>query len=35
MIFTSLNFLLFFPLVVVLSYLTPARYRWITLLVAS
>lgn len=35
MVFTSLNFLLFFPAVVILSYLTPARYRWVTLLAAS
>ena len=35
MVFTSFNFFLFFPLVVILSYLTPLRYRWVTLLVAS
>jgi len=35
MVFTSINFLIFFPLVVVLYYITPARYRWLTLLVAS
>lgn len=35
MVFTSLNFLLFFPLVAVLFYLTPLKYRWVTLLVAS
>ena len=35
MVFTSLNFLLFFPLVVVLAYLTPLKYRWVTLLAAS
>jgi alginate O-acetyltransferase complex protein AlgI len=35
MVFTSLNFLLFFPLVVLLFYLTPIRLRWVTLLIAS
>ena len=35
MVFTSLNFLLFFPLVAVLYYLTPVKYRWLTLLAAS
>ena len=35
MLFTSLNFLLFFPSVLLLFYLTPLRYRWITLLAAS
>jgi alginate O-acetyltransferase complex protein AlgI len=35
MVFTSFNFFLFFPLVVVLSYLTPVKYRWVTLLAAS
>lgn len=35
MVFTSFNFFLFFPLVVILSYLTPAKYRWVTLLAAS
>ncbi len=35
MVFTSFNFLIFFPLVLALYWLTPARYRYITLLVAS
>lgn len=35
MVFTSLNFLLFFPLVVILFYLTPAKFRWATLLILS
>lgn len=35
MVFTSLNFLLFFPLVVFLYSLTPLKFRWIPLLVAS
>lgn len=35
MVFTSLNFLLFFPTVAVLFYLTPVKYRWLILLVAS
>ena len=35
MVFTSLNFLLFFPLLAVLYYLTPVKYRWLTLLAAS
>src|SRR5687767_2223747 len=35
MVFTSLNFLIFFPAVAVLFYLTPLKYRWITLLIAS
>jgi alginate O-acetyltransferase complex protein AlgI len=35
MIFTSLNFLLFFPIVVILFYLTPVKYRWLTLLGSS
>ena len=35
MVFTSINFLLFFPLVAVLYYLTPVKYRWLTLLVVS
>lgn len=33
--FTSFNFLIFFPLVGVLYYVTPAKYRWLTLLIAS
>jgi len=35
MVFTSLNFLIFFPLVALLFYLTPLKWRWITLLAAS
>lgn len=35
MIFTSFNFLIFFPVVLILFYLTPVKYRWVTLLIAS
>lgn len=35
MVFTSLNFLLFFPLLAILYYLTPVKFRWVTLLIAS
>lgn len=35
MLFNSLEFLLFFPVVVALYFATPARYRWILLLAAS
>jgi alginate O-acetyltransferase complex protein AlgI len=35
MVFTSFNFLLFFPLLGVLYWITPAKYRWLTLLIAS
>lgn len=35
MTFTSLHFFVFFPVVCVLYYLTPARFRWLLLLVAS
>lgn len=35
MVFTSFNFLIFFPLIAVLYWVTPARYRWITLLITS
>jgi alginate O-acetyltransferase complex protein AlgI len=35
MVFTSLNFLIFFPLLVLVFYLTPLKLRWITLVVAS
>jgi len=35
MVFTSLNFLLFFPLVALLYYISPKKWRWVTLLVAS
>jgi len=35
MVFTSLNFLIFFPAVILLFYLTPSRFRWLTLLISS
>jgi len=35
MVFTSINFLIFFPIVVLLTWLVPAKYRWFTLLIAS
>ena len=35
MVFTSFNFLIFFPLVVVLFYLSPIKFRWVTLLLAG
>lgn len=35
MAFTSFNFLIFFPLVLILYWLTPGKYRYITLLIAS
>src|SRR5690554_879082 len=35
MVFTSLNFVLFFPIVIILFYITPIKYRWATLLAAS
>ena len=35
MLFNSLEFLIFFPTIVVLYFLTPARWRWVPLLVAS
>lgn len=35
MAFTSLNFLFFFPVILVLFYLTPLKWRWVTLLAAS
>jgi len=35
MAFTSLNFLLFFPVVMAVYWITPAKARWISLLVAS
>jgi D-alanyl-lipoteichoic acid acyltransferase DltB (MBOAT superfamily) len=35
MVFTSINFLIFFPLLAVLSYIIPAKYRWLVLLAAS
>src|SRR5665647_3031912 len=35
MVFTSFNFLIFFPLIALLYWITPAKFRWLTLLVAS
>ena len=35
MSFTSLNFLLFFPIVCILNYLIPKQWRWVYLLVVS
>ena len=35
MLFNSLHFLVFFPIVTVTHYLTPHRYRWVLLLAAS
>ena len=35
MTFTSFHFVVFFPLVILLYYLLPARYRWMLLLAAS
>ena len=35
MSFTSLNFLLFFPIVCILNYLVPKQWRWVYLLVVS
>jgi D-alanyl-lipoteichoic acid acyltransferase DltB (MBOAT superfamily) len=35
MVFTSFNFLIFFPLLAILYYVTPAKFRWLTLLIAS
>ncbi len=35
MVFTSFNFLVFFPTVIVLYYLLPQKFRWIFLLLAS
>lgn len=35
MVFTSLNFLLFFPVVILLFYITHIKYRHLTLLIAS
>lgn len=35
MLFNSIPFLIFFPLVTVFYYLTPRRQRWITILIAS
>jgi alginate O-acetyltransferase complex protein AlgI len=35
MLFNSFNFLLFFPIVTILYFLSPHRYRWLLLLIAS
>lgn len=35
MLFNSLEFLIFFPIVISAYFLTPSRYRWILLLIAS
>lgn len=35
MVFTSFNFLIFFPILFVLYWSTPERFRWLTLLIAS
>ncbi len=35
MVFTSFNFLIFFPIVIVLYFLLPQKYRWGFLLIAS
>lgn len=35
MVFTSFNFLIFFPIVAVLYWITPTKFRWLTLLIAS
>lgn len=35
MVFTSLNFLIFFPALALAYYITPSKYRWLTLLIAS
>lgn len=35
MVFTSFNFLIFFPVLAVVYYITPAKFRWLTLLIAS
>ena len=35
MLFNSLQFIIFFPIVVLLFYLSPARFRWILLLISS
>lgn len=35
MVFTSLNFLIFFPAVIILYFLLPNKFRWIFLLLAS
>jgi alginate O-acetyltransferase complex protein AlgI len=35
MVFTSFNFLFFFPLLAILYFATPSKYRWVTLLTGS
>jgi len=35
MVFTSINFLIFFPLLALVYYITPAKFRWLLLLIAS
>ena len=35
MLFNSIAFLIFFPVVTILYYLIPHRFRWILLLIAS
>ncbi|MFH1119618.1 MAG: MBOAT family O-acyltransferase [Bacteroidota bacterium] len=35
MVFTSFNFLIFFPILAILYWITPSRFRWVTLLAAS
>jgi D-alanyl-lipoteichoic acid acyltransferase DltB (MBOAT superfamily) len=35
MIFTSLNFLIFFPIVTILYWILPAKHRWLLLLITS
>jgi alginate O-acetyltransferase complex protein AlgI len=35
MVFISINFLIFFPSLVILFFATPSKYRWLTLLIAS
>ena len=35
MAFTSLNYLIFFPLLAVLYWITPVKFRWLLLLIAS
>src|ERR1039457_2915287 len=35
MLFNSLNFLIFFPIVLLVYFLSPFRYRWFVLLAAS
>ena len=35
MLFNSLSFLVFFPIVAILYYILPHRFRWVLLLIAS